>query len=75
MLITNSDDKETEMTAIETFTPMILNQMVITVLCFLALGIVVQVNNQLKRIRRRWGYLKVAPRYAFAYLSRRLQSI
>ena len=74
MLITNSDDKETEMTAIETFTPMILNQMVITVLCFLALGIVVQVNNQLKRIRRRWGYLKVAPRYAFAYLSRRLQS-
>ncbi len=75
MLITNSDDKETEMTAIETFTPMILDQMVITVLCFLALGIVVQVNNQLKRIRRRWGYLKVAPRYAFAYLSRRLQSI
>ena len=62
------------MTATETFTPMILNQMVITVLCFLALGIVVQVNNQLKRIRRRWGYLKVAPRYAFAYLSRRLQS-
>ena len=62
------------MTAIETFTPMILNQMVITVLCFLALGIVVQVNNRLKRIRRRWGYLKVAPRYAFAYLGRRLQS-
>ena len=53
---------------------MILNQMVITVLCFLALGIGVEVNNRLKRIRRRWGYVKVAPRYAFAYLSRRLQS-
>ena len=75
MLITNSDDKETEMTAIETFTPMVLNQIGITVLCFLALGIGVEVNNQLKRIRRRWGYVKVAPRYAFAYLSRRLQSI
>ena len=74
MLITNSDDKETEMTAIETFTPMVLNQIGITVLCFLALGIGVQVNNRLKRIRRRRGYLKVAPRYAFAYLGRRLQS-
>ncbi len=74
MLITNSDDKETKMTAIETFTPMVLNQIGITVLCFLVLGIIVQVNNRFKRIRHRWGYLKVAPRYAFAYLSRRLQS-
>ena len=74
MLITNSDNKETEMTAIEIFTPMILNQIGITVFCFLALGIGVQVSNRLKRIRRRWGYLKVAPRYAFAYLGRRLQS-
>ena len=74
MLITNSDDKETEMTAIEMFSPMILNQIGITVLCFLALGIGVQVSSRLKRIRRRWGYLKVAPRYAFAYLGRRLQS-
>ncbi len=62
------------MTATETFIPMVLNQVVITVLCFLALGIGVEVNNRLKRIRRRWGYVKVAPRYAFAYLSRRLQS-
>ena len=74
MLITNSDDKETEMTAIEIFTPMILNQIGITVLCFLALGIGVQVSSRLKRISRRWSYLKVAPRYAFAYLGRRLQS-
>ena len=62
------------MTAIETFTPMVLNQIGITVLCFLVLGIIVQVNNRFKRIRHRWGYLKVAPRYAFAYLGRRLQS-
>ena len=74
MLITNSDHRKTEMTATESFIPMILNQMVITVLCFLALGIGVQVSSRLKRIRRRWGYLKVAPRYAFAYLGRRLQS-
>ena len=53
---------------------MVLNQIGITVLCFLALGIGVQVSSRLKRIRRRWGYLKVAPRYAFAYLGRRLQS-
>ncbi len=43
------------MTAIETFTPMVLNQIGITVLCFLALGIGVQVSSRLKRIRRRWG--------------------
>ena len=75
MLNTNSDDKEIEMTAIENFMPMMLSQIGVTVVGFLALGIGVVVSDKLKRIRRRYGYLKLAPRYALAYLGKRLQSV
>ncbi len=75
MLNTNSDDKEIEMTAIENFMPMMLSQIGVTVVGFLALGIGVVVSDRLKRIRRRYGYLKLAPRYALAYLGKRLQSV
>ena len=63
------------MTGIENFMPMMLSQIGVTVVGFLALGIGVVVSDKLKRIRRRYGYLKLAPRYALAYLGKRLQSV
>jgi hypothetical protein len=63
------------MTGIENFMPMMLSQIGVTVVGFLALGIGVVVSDRLKRIRRRYGYLKLAPRYALAYLGKRLQSV
>ncbi len=63
------------MTGIENFMPMMLSQIGVTVVGFLALGIGVVVSDRLKRIRRRYGYLKLAPRYALAYLGKRLRSV
>ena len=75
MLNTNSNDKEIEMTGIENFIPMMLSQIGITVVGFLALGIGVIVNDRVKQTRRRYGYLKLASRHALAYLGKRLQSV
>ena len=52
------------MTAFETFAPVILNQMLFTASLIVALAVVLNVHNTLKKIRGRYGRLRFSPRLA-----------
>ena len=62
--------KEIEMTAIEAFAPVILNQMLFTALLIVVLAVGVNLHNSLKQIRGRYGRLRFSPRLALAYIQR-----
>ena len=66
--------KEIEMTAIETFTPVILNQIACSVFLLAAAGIAITAHDTLKKIRGRHRHLRFAPRYALAYVGKLAQS-
>ncbi len=57
------------MTELQIFVPAILSQLAWTVAFVFAAAIAVSVQDTVKKIRHRWGYLGLKPRYAMAYLS------
>ena len=62
------------MTAFEAFGPVILNQMLFTASLIVALAVVANLHNTLKKIRGRHRRLRFAPRYALAYVGKLAQS-
>ena len=66
--------KEIHMTAIEAFTPVILNQIACSVFFLAAVGIAITAHDTLKKIRGRHRRLRFAPRYALAYVGKLAQS-
>ena len=57
------------MTELQIFVPAVLGQLAWTVAFIFAAAIAVSVHDTVKKIRGRWGYLGLKPRYAMAYLS------
>ena len=57
------------MTELQIFVPAILSQLAWTVAFIFAAAIAISVYDTVKKIRGRWGYLGLKPRYAMAYLS------
>ena len=62
--------KEIDVTAIEAFAPVILNQMIFTALLIVVFAAVANTHNILKKIRGRYGRLRYSPRLALAYIQR-----
>jgi len=65
------NDEEIEMTSLEAFVPAILSQLAWTVAFIFAAAIAVSLHDTVKKVRRRWGFIGVKPRYAIAYLMAR----
>ena len=53
-------------------TALILNQMLFTVLLIVALAVGVNLYDSIKKIHRRWGFHGIKPRYAMAFVARRV---
>ena len=51
-------------------TALILNQMLFTAFLIVALAVVLNVHNTLKKIRGRYGRLRFSPRLALSHLQR-----
>tara|TARA_R110002020_G_scaffold141791_1_gene313510 strand:- start:120 stop:308 length:189 start_codon:yes stop_codon:yes gene_type:complete len=62
------------MTELQIFVPAILSQLAWTVAFVFAAAIAVSVYDTVKKIRGRWGYLGLKPRYAMAFCARRVSS-
>jgi len=62
------------MTELQIFVPAILSQLAWTVAFIFAAAIAVGVHDTVKKIRGRWGYLGLKPRYAMAFCARRVFS-
>jgi len=62
------------MTELQIFVPAILSQLAWTVAFIFAAAIAVSIHDTVKKIRRRWGYLGLKPRYAMAFCTRRVFS-
>ena len=62
------------MTELQIFVPAILSQLAWTVAFVFAAAIAVSVYDTVKKIRGRWGYLGLKPRYAMAFCARRVFS-
>ena len=62
------------MTELQIFVPAILSQLAWTVAFVFAAAIAVSVYDTVKKIRGRWGYLGLKPRYPMAFCARRVPS-
>jgi len=60
------------MTTLEAFVPSILAQLMYTVGFIFAAALALSVHEKIRRVRRRWGFIGVKPRYAASYIQRRL---
>jgi len=59
------------MTTLEAFVPAILSQLVYTVGFIFAAALALAAYEKVQKVRRRWGFIGVKPRYAIAYLMAR----